>query len=521
MRILFIWPNKGSFGLKPISLALLSGILKRQGHDVEVFDTTFMDFGYKDNSEILSKLRSFKAVDFGQYDVGKTKVDLQDALLSRLRDFNPDMVGVSALSDEIAIGMDASRIVKDWRGDVPVVWGNKAATMNPGKLLASGAVDFACVGEGFEFVTNILDCLARKTDPRSIKNIAWIDEQGGLRRNELSPFFQELDSLPILDWSVFDHRQFLRPFEGQVHVAGDHMISWGCPNRCTYCINDAYRKLYGSRAGSFLRSYGVKRIAGELKHLTDRWGLTFFKFQDEDFCLKPLRYFRELAQEYRQQVGLPFSAMAHARSLGAEKVALLKQMNCVSISIGIETGNEALRRNVLKRSESKDDIIEAVHRLNDAGIRTSGFNMLGIPYETRATVMETIELNRESGVRYPNTVFFYPLEGTELRDMAIQGGFFDGDKDSMFDDVNPSLTLNAIAAAELVALRERFVLYVKLPREYFRYIERSEQRDRVGEELTEALFSIYDECVLLSDGVWKGGGRDEHYLSTLQRIHPG
>ena len=123
MNILFVWPNKDQFGFKPMSLSLLSAILKQKGHNVALFDTTFIDFGFKDNTEVRSKLRIFKEVDFGKYDMSKKKVNLEQELLNILNDFKPDIVGISALSDEIYVGFEVSKIVKKWNDKTIVIYG--------------------------------------------------------------------------------------------------------------------------------------------------------------------------------------------------------------------------------------------------------------------------------------------------------------------------------------------------------------------------------------------------------------
>jgi radical SAM superfamily enzyme YgiQ (UPF0313 family) len=251
-----------------------------------------------------------------------------------------------------------------------------------------------------------------------------------------------------------------------------------------------------------------------------KWGITFFKFHDEDFCLKPMPYFKELAEKYRDQVNIPFTTMANAHSITKEKVALLVQMNCVSVSIGVETGNEKLRNEILKRRETKDEIITAIKMLNEAGIRTCAFNMLGIPFETRDTILETIELNRISQVRCPDTVFFYPLEQTRLREIAVENGFYDANSDGDFDDIRPSLRLPDISEEELIALRERFVLYVKMPKAYYPYIKRSETEDDIGIKLTKELYQIYDTCVLFNDGIWNDRGENQVYLDRLKELYP-
>lgn len=518
MKILFVWPNKDQFGFKPMSLSLLSSILKNKGHEVNLFDTTFMDLDFRGNTQVRSKIKIFKDVDFSKYDIAKKKVDLENELLKKLNEFNPDIIGVSALSDEINIGLKISEIAKKWNKRVIIVWGSKAATMVPEKILIHDYIDFVCIGEGIKFMPEFIECIAKNGNPKTIDNIAYRDDDGNIRKNPLQPYFQNLDSLPFFDWSIFDDRQFLKPYDGKVYRGGDHMIYWGCPNYCTYCINASYRKLYGPNAGPFLRRYSVDRIIKELKYLVEKWNLEFFKFHDEDFCLKPLDYFKELADKYEKEIGIPFVIMANARNVTEEKVELLKKMNCVSVSLGFETGNHRIRKEIFKRVETEEEIIKATKLFNDAGIRTSSFNMLGVPFENRKTVMETVELNKKSEVRYPNAGFFFPLEKTELREIAIKNGFFDENSDAVFQNDRPVLTFPDISQQELVKLRERFVLYIKMPHSFYKYIERSEKDDEIGKKLTEELYKIYDECVFAHDGVWDDNGKTETYKNVLESI---
>ncbi len=519
MKILFVWPNKDQFGFKPISLSLLSAILKREGHSVDLFDTTSIDFGFKDATEVRAKVKIFKEVDFSKFDVAKKKIDFKQELIRKLEEFQPDILGVSALSDETYIGFEASKIAKEWNKKIIVIWGNKIATMVPEKVLNCQDIDFVCIGEAIEFMSEFVEYVSQNKDPKKIKNIAWRNKNGSIQKNELRPYYQDLDSLPFLDWSIFDKRQFLKPFDGKIYTGGDHMLYWGCPNQCTYCINASYRKLYGPKAGPFLRGYSVDRIIKELKCLVDRWNINFFKFHDEDFCLKPMDYFRNLAERYQQEVGIPFTIMANARNVNEEKIDLLKKMNCVSVSLGIETGNHKMRKRMLKRIEAEEEIIAATKMFNKAGIRTSSFNMLGLPFENRETIMETIELNRKAEVRYPNLGFFFPLEKTELREIAIKNGFFDKDSTAVFQQGEPTLTFPNISKEELMALFDRFVLYVKMPYSFYKYIQRSEKNDRIGKELTNESFKIYELCVLANDGIWNDNGKLEEYTKILENIY--
>ncbi|MDD5070090.1 MAG: radical SAM protein [Candidatus Omnitrophica bacterium] len=521
MRILFVWPNKDQFGFKPIGLSLLSALLKENGHQVEIFDTTFIDFGFKDNTEVRSKLKIFKPVDFSGYDISKKNVSLEETFLKRLSSFNPDIVAVSALSDELYIGIELSAIAKKWKQSVCVLWGNKLATMCPEKVLSYDCVDYLCVGEGIEFIKEFVAAFEKKADILNIKNLAYRDKYGRIVKNELRPFYQDLDALPFLDWSIFDGRQFLKPYDGKVYIGGDYMMYWGCPLKCTYCINASYRDLYGKNAGKFLRSYSVDRIIDELKYLVKKWKIQFFKFHDEDFFLKPLEEFSYLAKRYSSEIGVPFTVMANARNVTKEKAELVKKMNCRSVTLGIETGNERIRKEILKRTETAEQIISASRMLNSLGIRTAAFNMLAIPFETRETIMETIELNKKAEIVSPNAGFFFPLEGTELRTISIENGFFSEDSNAVFKNDRPTLKFSDILEEELVALRERFVLYIKMPESLYKYIKRSEKNDSLGKRLTKELYLIYDEAVFSNDGLWNKEADIKGYTKRLEDVFLG
>jgi radical SAM superfamily enzyme YgiQ (UPF0313 family) len=209
--------------------------------------------------------------------------------------------------------------------------------------------------------------------------------------------------------------------------------------------------------------------------------------------------------------------MANARNATHEKLSIMKSMNCVSISIGIENGNDYIRKDILKRRESKEDIIRAVKDMNTLGIRTSSFNMLALPFDNRGTIMETISLNKESQVRYPNCGFFFPLDQTELKDISVKNGFCE-ENCNILDTNSPYLELDEISKEEIVKLRERFLLYVKMPQEFYLYIVRSEEDDKIGMMTLDYLYVIYDQCVFSNDGVWDAKGRESHYLNELKNI---
>ncbi|MBT6229102.1 MAG: hypothetical protein HOI47_20875, partial [Candidatus Scalindua sp.] len=112
----------------------------------------------------------------------------------------------------------------------------------------------------------------------------------------------------------------------------------------------------------------------------------------------------------------------------------------------------------------KEAIVKAFKIINNHNIRTSAFNMLGMPFESRSTVFETIELNRSCKPATQTINIFYPYEGTLLRKICLDLGIIDNDPKMVDFQSESILEMPQISKEELIGLRRTFVLYCKLPK---------------------------------------------------------
>lgn len=511
MNVLFVQPRYDSgFGMKPISIAVLSGIAKSEG-----FQTSLLDIGYIDHEfssyHYLEKLRSAKVVkpvNFSDYDFVKPKMSLEQAVAESMEKNKPDIIAISVISGQHILAEKITRHAKKHNRAVTVLWGGPYVTVSPLDALHRGA-DHVCVGEGLIPFREFLESFKEGKSVVPLKNI-WTS----YCRNKLGPIKKNLDDLPYLDWSIFDERDFLKPYDGKVLRGGDHMVTWGCPNRCSYCINAHYQDLYKDNNQRYeIKRYSVERIVKELKHLKEEYRLEFFKFCDENFLMAPVWYLEQFALEYPKKVDVPFTTACDPKTVTPEKIELLKKAGCVSLSIGIETGDARYRKDILNRRDTYGDIYRAFSLAKDAGIRTMAFNMMGLPYYNRDLYMKTIDLNRSAGVQNPTISFFYPFKGTKLRETAIAGGFYDEDDDKLgfrMEIGEPSLHFDNLSKSELKEMFNVFVLYVKLPKCYWKYIRRSEETDDVGKRLRTKLLQIFESTVWEDD--------DQNYVRELEGI---
>lgn len=517
MKILFVRPNKDTFGYKPIGISLLSAIARELGWETKLFDTTEMDFGYTDSKTAFEAAKIFKPVDFSKYGMVKKKIDLDETFKKTFKEYGPDMLVFSVLSDEFLISAQISKIAKEMNPKIPIVWGGAHATLCPEHILKNFNVDFVCIGEGIDAFKDFLKAFAERENLCSIKNI-WAKKDGKIIKNDIRPLRKNLDDLPYLDWDIFDKREFYKPFSGKIYIGGDHMLNWGCPNNCAYCMNHFYHELY--RGCWLIRRYSNKRIIKELKFLKEKYKLEFFKFFDEDFLMRPLEGLKELSELYRREVKLPFVIETNPRSVTEEHVKLLKNMNCVSVSMGLETGDLVFRKEILNRVDSESDLLRAFSLFKKAGIRTSSFNMMGLPFETREIYEKTIDLNRRAEVQYPLMGFFYPFEGTKLREVSIREGFFDPEDKTtiIYRNDKPALHFKNLSEKELIEMRKVFVLYIKLPEYYKPFIGRSEITDEIGLKLRGKILKIYDKTVWENDGWYVDDGLKDKHLKELSEI---
>ena len=116
--------------------------------------------------------------------------------------------------------------------------------------------------------------------------------------------------------------------------------------------------------------------------------------------------------------------------------------------------------------------------------------------------------------------FFFPFKKTRLREIAINKGFYDPTNEKIYDPSLPALFFKNMSDQELIALRARFTLYVKLPKEFWPYIERSEKNDELGRRLTNKLHKIYN---FQYSPVKIGTFHDRlcHYYKKIPEIIPG
>ena len=305
----------------------------------------------------------------------------------------------------------AIKLIQSLKNCPVTVWGGVGPTVENDMLNSYGEVNFVCIGPGEKY---LMDLLGSKWD--------------GI--------------LPIPDWSLFDSRHFNRPFKGQIKRWGNFQLSRGCPHSCSYCVNFFYHSI-----GIKPFYFQPENIIKEIQILSKEYKLDIVRIFDECFGWK-IDNILKFAELYHDKIGLPTIIETRPEVITPQMINILKTINCISISIGIECGNQVQRKEVLNRNVDNGTIIRAYDLLHNAGIRVSSYNIIGWPYDTEELIQDTINLNDLCKPDFESWFLATPFPKTKLREFCIKNDLLEVDyipdytKESIIR--NPHLSKNRL-----------------------------------------------------------------------------
>lgn len=434
MRVLLVHHSILPDGFVPMGLSVLSAILKKQFHNVELFDTFHYD--HKDKIKTLSPL--FKSKKY------KPKEDVFVAFKDKLRTFKPDLVGFTATTNEMSMIKRLMRLIKNSY----IVLGGAYPTTVPEEAIKIKGVNAICIGEGEEAISELAIFLENDIEPKHIRNL-WIKYKGRVVKNTLRPLI-DINELPYMDYDIVKKEMLIKPFKGKDYISGQIEQTRGCPYKCAYCINSYLHGLYKG-LGQFYRRKTSEKIVEEIEFLKSKHNLEFLRFGDENFLGQPIVELEKFAELYKK-INLPFVIATRPETITEEKLKILKTMPIEQVSLGIEHGNEEFRKRVLQRNCTNESILKAYKLLREYKIRSGAYLMIGFPTETEKLIREGFDLVLECKPDIVAVYFFRPYENTPLMDMCKKLNLLKKGSANYFEDS----IVKGISQKRLTKLRDDF-----------------------------------------------------------------
>jgi radical SAM superfamily enzyme YgiQ (UPF0313 family) len=339
--------------------------------------------------------------------------------VDRIRSRAPDFLGISATTSSFLEGVELASAVKRASPRTRVVYGGVHVSALYRRCLEEHPeIDLIVVGEGEEAFQAIVERNGRDLD--DVPGIAYRRgsdiEFTGLREPTLP-----LDSLPFPAYEKlegFPHAYPLPIFNFPSSPSTSVVSSRGCPYSCTYCDRSVFRRSFRYNSPRYMLEH--------LKVLRWRYGIRHVTFYDDIFTANRKRVEAFCDLMVSENPGVTFTCAVRANQIGEDLVRRLADAGCWQVSFGVESGDEEVLKNH-RRASNLDDVRAKVALIKKHGMRAKGLFIVGLPGETEASIMRTIDYACDVPFDEVNASKFTPFPGAPLYETVRTQGTFHED----------------------------------------------------------------------------------------------
>ena len=356
MRVFLIYPYLTVSTLwMPLGLPFIAAELRRRGHSVAIFDRFAV-----------------------QAKVGRALEQVNRAMLSSIRDFRPDLIGLNTLSPLIHDTVECIALIRSNYTGTMVAGGYHATALPELTLRKIPGVNGVIAGEG----EMVLARLADGESPASLPGVWWRDEEAIRPPVAPAPQIENLDTLALPALDLMDMEFYTQRTNGVIRGhnlrAATLVTSRGCHRRCRFCAESL-------TYGPGVRFHSPAYVLEWIQRVVADYSVDGLHFHDNDFLADEARA-RDIC-EGMVRAGLhrrlKWSIQARADRLSQDIARLLKSAGCVLVEIGIEAGTQAELDRISKGTTLRVNT-SAVALCRKAGLDVHAYMLMGMEDETTA-----------------------------------------------------------------------------------------------------------------------------------------
>ena len=401
----------------PLGIAYIAAMLEKEGYEVKILDA------------LVEGWEKEERVDKKMIRVGLSFEEIEE----RIRDFSPDIVGVSNLFT--AQRRNAHRvceIAKKISPDIVVIMGGAHPTVAAEMVLEDKNVDFVVLGEGENMILELMNYFKGKVELHSLDGLGF-REHGKVIILPRTRLIENLDALPfparhLLPMDLYSriglsHGGFLKrtPFSSVV-------TSRGCPFKCTFC---SAHKVFGRR----YRYRSVDNVMKEIDMLVRDYGIKELLIEDDNLTLNAKRaeqlFDRMIEKKYDLVWNTPNGVAAF--TLTERILDRMKESGCVGLNLALESGNQYVIDNIIKKPLKLEKVVPLIKYARRIGLQVNTFFVVGLPGETIEQIRDTFSFARKMKFYHPHISVLTPYPGTEVLEICKEKGYLV--EDFNFDDL--------------------------------------------------------------------------------------
>jgi radical SAM superfamily enzyme YgiQ (UPF0313 family) len=371
------------------------------------------------------------------------------SLLEILKQYNPDVVGLTAMSFQYQTALHLAKLVREFSSDIIIVLGGYHVTADWENIMLSEdqhLIDFIIDGEGEIPFNELIKALARNLDVSKVPGLIY-RKNGTIQQNERCVL------LPPEEIKIPNRKA--RIFTKGFHVLGQPgdviETSRGCVYDCNFC---SIRNMYGK---SF-RKFSVDRILTDLED-AKRFGAKSIFITDDNITLDGKRYLNLCEEIRKSRLKLTFAVQASVR--GFKKTpGLAKAMaeaGTKIVFLGIENASDTALEFMQKSNQlSSKDTMDVVDEIKKQGMLVVGGFILGYPDDNKDTLIENYNFAKKIGIDILLFNILTPHLKTELRKELLQAGLITNRDDyTKYNHYASNVKTKYLSSEELFTIRNR------------------------------------------------------------------
>ena len=345
-------------------MGLADGAVRKPAFGIQPLGVLFVACALKEWTDFPCRV---KVVDAFTLNLDRTGVE------EAIRSFRPDVVGVSSTTVRVYDAREILSIAKNIDPATVTVIGGPHASSLPEDAADHADTDITVVGEGEWTFLALCRAIFHERDWRTCEGIAF-REGGRVVQTEKRAFIENLDEIPLPDLDLLPPLRSYNPLPiwGRGKRFTTMVTSRGCPYGCSYC---SVPRVQGGR----YRFQSAGKIVAQIEEMQRRWKIEAVSFREGTFTRNRERVMELCALLEKRGRPVTWTCTARADEVDRELLRAMKRAGCTCIQIGVEQGNAAL---ILKyKKVDREQIMEAVREIRDAGIDAHGYFMIGMPEE--------------------------------------------------------------------------------------------------------------------------------------------